>query len=193
MTNSAAAIQLKPGTYTLTRDVRNPRPDRRHKDDWSKWPIWEAGTEFLVSKRSRGLPVDDPDIATETREILRARDAYYTIRMVGVRFSVLYEVGPGNAEQYAALVEALEPCGESVDALFERLDARTDYFARWLVESGRLDRETFERVWAAYQEDGGRTAAEGLTPGRRLVEEPSGEELGVETDLDALNQAAAVS
>lgn len=180
---------IKPGSYRLSRDVQNPTPDRRHKDDWSKWPMWKAGTEFLAIEQSRDLPIDDPDLSEEQRAKLRAVDRYVTLRMVGPRFASLYERGPGHEEQYRALVDALEPSVESFDAMFERLHARSEHFARWLLESGRLDRETFERLWSAYEEDGHLKSADWPRRGRRLVEEPAAEEIGVESDLNAAAEA----
>jgi hypothetical protein len=34
--------------YVLTRDVENPKPDRRVRDDWRVRPRWLVGTRFTV-------------------------------------------------------------------------------------------------------------------------------------------------
>lgn len=40
--------EMKPGSYRLTRDVANPRPDKRVRRDWRKSVTWKAGTVFHV-------------------------------------------------------------------------------------------------------------------------------------------------
>jgi hypothetical protein len=42
-------VDIKPGTYRLTRDVINPHPDRRMRRDWRALPVVPAGTMFAVS------------------------------------------------------------------------------------------------------------------------------------------------
>jgi hypothetical protein len=36
-------------TLVLTKDVKNPKPDRRYKRNWSLEPLWEKGTKFVVT------------------------------------------------------------------------------------------------------------------------------------------------
>ena len=37
-------MELESGkTYVLTRDVINPKADKRHKYDPPKWPVWKKG------------------------------------------------------------------------------------------------------------------------------------------------------
>lgn len=43
------ATPLPLGRYRLTRDVKNPRSDRRKRYDWRAEAVWKAGTEFFVS------------------------------------------------------------------------------------------------------------------------------------------------
>lgn len=49
----------------LSQDVRNPRPDKRHKYDWTKWEVWTKGDKFeietmgdveIIRHVKRGLP-----------------------------------------------------------------------------------------------------------------------------------------
>ena len=42
-------MDIKPGLYVLSQDVTNPSPDRRVHHDWTRFPVWEAGTEVLVA------------------------------------------------------------------------------------------------------------------------------------------------
>ena len=132
---------LKPGTYRLPGDIPNPRPDRRLKRDWRAFPVWEAGWEFLVESYGVARNAPDPDGP--------AASTYTVIRLVGHRWSH-ENLGPGNEEQYAALTAALVPCPESLKAMFTRLDVN-DYFAKWFVESGKVSREEFEKLWYEYE------------------------------------------
>jgi uncharacterized protein (DUF2249 family) len=44
--------RITPGTYRLTCDVRNPKPDRRAKYDWRMFETFKAGTRFAVERNS---------------------------------------------------------------------------------------------------------------------------------------------
>ena len=59
---------LKPGLYTLTRDVAHPRPDRRTKQDW-RWSM-PRGTEVIVHDKVRRILGDSPE---KTRVVYEAR------------------------------------------------------------------------------------------------------------------------
>lgn len=122
------------GTYRLKCDVTNPRADRRERYDWRKKPGWAAGTEFIVKNEL----VDD---------LLELP----AIRLVGSKYGY-QTVMPGGvcADLYKVLEAALEPVAESCDALITRLDVR-DHFAQWLLRSGAVSRELFERLWSTYE------------------------------------------
>jgi hypothetical protein len=34
----------------LSQDVQNPRPDKRHRYDWTKWELWRMGETFEIEK-----------------------------------------------------------------------------------------------------------------------------------------------
>jgi len=147
---------LKPGTYKLTRDIKNPKPDRRVKEDWRAHPVWKAGTEFLVQPLLHKERDDEPtSLCTK-------------IVKVGHRWQHEY-LGPANAAQYAALEAALEPCAASDDAFFTEhyIDSA---FGRWLLHSGRLSRELLLKLWTEYQEDGHQLASEPIPQRSALVE-----------------------
>ena len=39
-------MELESGkTYVLTRDVINPKADKRHKYDPTKWPVWPQSSK----------------------------------------------------------------------------------------------------------------------------------------------------
>lgn len=126
------AIMLKSGTYKLNQDLANPSPDRRHKHDWREFEFWREGWEFLVE-----------DQESDGR-------GYTRIMLVGHRWTH-QAIGPGHKDKYAALEAALVPCAPSTEAMFTALGVR-DHFARFLVESGRLDEDTFRKLWAECQE-----------------------------------------
>lgn len=42
-------IKTTEETFVLTKDVENPRPDRRYKSDWRMEPVWKKGTKFVVT------------------------------------------------------------------------------------------------------------------------------------------------
>jgi hypothetical protein len=162
---------LKPGTYKLVRDVANPQPDRRKTRDWRAFPTWKADTEFLVvafyRDTNRMLDSVKAALTPEQIERIEARAAYSVIQLVGHRWS-FESIGPGNEEQYAALMAALEPVPESHEAMFTRLDVR-DYFAKWLVESGRLTPQAFETLHKAYEDSGEVLSTDPVPQGTRLT------------------------
>jgi len=125
---------LAPGNYKLTADLSNPRPDRRKTTDWTARPTWKAGLEFLAV-----------DQGEEGRR-------YTVILLVGNRWTH-QRIGPVNEEQYAALASSLVPTAESHAAMFTTLGV-DDYFAKWLVESGRVDTGLFRKLWGEYLEEG---------------------------------------
>lgn len=53
MSNS---IILKPGTYVLTKDVTNPKPDLRHRHDWRYEREFKAGRYFVVEYQNNEAP-----------------------------------------------------------------------------------------------------------------------------------------
>jgi len=162
---------LKAGTYKLSRDVENPHPDRRKTRDWRAIPLWKAGTEFLVQTygRETNSLIDSvkSELTPEQIERIERKVSYSVIQLVGHRWSHEY-IGPGNVEQYTALGAALEPIPESHEAMFTRLGVR-DYFARWLVESGRLTPQAFETLHEAYEAAGEVPASAPVPQGVRLT------------------------
>lgn len=145
---------IPPGSYRLDRDVKNPRADRRVTRDWSKASVWQAGLEFVVRAQQRvstreldeataGLPADVADK-------LRAHNVYTVVELAGDRHAGLHRVGPGHAEQYAALAESLVQTEESIIQFMTRIDCSSG-FVQWLVERGAVKRADLERWWREYQ------------------------------------------
>ena len=147
-------INIPAGTYKLSRDVQNPKPDRRCTRDWRKMPVWDKGSRFVVKEQRRmgdkhlaevtaGL---DPDVVAE----LRAKDRYTVVELAGSRWPGSHRIGPGDEEQYAALAAALTPCEESLSQFMTRIDCESG-FVEWLVEKGAITRPDLERWWHRYQ------------------------------------------
>jgi len=148
---------IKPGTYMLARDVKNPSPDRRFTRDPRCKPVWLTGTEFLVIERQRVLAEElAADLTEDQRQRVLEASRYTVLQFVGDGYPTVHEIGPGNNQgRFDAIVAALVPVVESTRALFTRLGVSTNnYFARWLVESGRLTPKLFEQLWLEYEGDG---------------------------------------
>lgn len=130
---------LKPGTYRLTKDIPNPEGDRRHKYDWRQFPILKEGTEFIAEDERRLM---DEEMSSKIQE-------WISLRPVKARWS--HMTITCGFQLYKLLEDALERISESNASMFARLDvSSSQYFAKWLVDSGRLDRELFEKLWREY-------------------------------------------
>lgn len=152
---------LPRGIYVLTRDVQNPHPPQLvSASDWRVRPWWFKGTEFVSVSITPGSP--------SLRRLGRPKAA--PLDMLVMVGSVRPHWGVGFLRQdlrYDALHDSLAPCDGSTDA-FLQLEGVTDEFARWLLRSGRVDRDLLIRLWASYG------LVEDLNKGRvtQLVEWP---------------------
>lgn len=142
------------GTYKLSRDVQNPKADRRHTRDWRKVPIWNRGSRFVVKEQRR---MGDKHLAEVTvgldHEVvaeLRAKDRYTVVELAGSRWPGSHRIGPGDEEQYAALASALVPCEESLSQFMTRIDIESG-FVEWLLEHKHVTRADVEKWWHSYQ------------------------------------------
>jgi hypothetical protein len=48
-------MNMKPGIYRLTEDVRNPEADLRTRNDWRTIGSWKAGTCFVIVEAKNHL------------------------------------------------------------------------------------------------------------------------------------------
>lgn len=98
-----AADLLDGQVVRLSRDVPNPKPDRRHKHDSLALEKWKAGARFVVridtSLSGRGI-------------------AYPVLRFQNNRYETFNQWS--NPEAFRAIVEALEPAEETLDSLLTR-------------------------------------------------------------------------
>lgn len=106
VTIESAPLPLKPGTYCLNETVKNPKADRRIKQqrasNWESWPEWPTGMIFIVDANPHG----------QTSNRIYVRGAYHKAERTDPRF--------------AALVMSLEP----------REETPSQYLARRSLGSG---------------------------------------------------------
>ena len=125
---------LKPGTYRLSADVKNPHPDRRKRGDWTARSLFEAGSIFVVLD-SASVPI-----------IKRVNSSHHDRLFV-------------SDERALALEPHLQPIDETIGAMFLRLDVYSWYlpaFLRYLIESGVMSSAEFERhhqAWLSSDEE----------------------------------------
>ncbi len=145
------SIIIPAGSYRLSRSVKNPTPDRRRTRDWRALAIWSEGEEFIVREQRRDLAgLDLARLPDDKRARVEATMLYTVVEMVGQDHPCLHRVGPGNAEQYAALAAALVPTEESLAQFMARIELESG-FVRWLVDRGEISRADIERLWNQFQ------------------------------------------
>ncbi len=123
-----AGEKIAPGHYVLTRDVKNPKPDRRSKD-WNKLEMWPKGTQIYV----RQTNVDTQ------------------IEFIESRWPTLHSVD-SYSETYDGIAAALEPAKETYKRLLHRIHVRnTWWLLKRLVAMGKITFADIEQ--AANEED----------------------------------------
>jgi hypothetical protein len=120
---------IKAGHYVLSRDVKNPKPDRRSKD-WDKLATWPAGARVYV--REVGNQIGEPATVIEFTQS---------------QWPSLHRIPPYQTEQYAAIAEALTPTDETFKGLLHRLDICDTYWIlKALVRSGKISHADIEQA-----------------------------------------------
>lgn len=117
---------LKPGTYKLTQDVVNPRPDKRKRNDWTAAPFFEAGSTIVVLDDRRG-------------------DGFFEVKCTGHSHHDYFAT---TDERAAAMEPFLEPIPETIGAMFVRLGLYSwnlASFLRYLIEKGVFTPAEFEK------------------------------------------------
>lgn len=138
-------ITIAPGTYQLVRDIANPEVDRRFARDWTKFPVFKAGTKYLVQAYSTTT-------LTKAAHGVDASLVSYAITQIGAReMHRIYT----HSEVGQLLVAALAPIEESFEAQLQRLGASnytlTD-FVKHLITRGILTQAAFEIEFNAWLE-----------------------------------------
>lgn len=128
---------ILPGTYHLSADVTNPKPDRRSKDSdpkaWRNYQVWRKGMVF---------------VATEDPEFHRIR-VYYR---GGYSMDALREDDPG----YTLLAPLLVSVVESPSDYLRRLHSSGSMaggFALDILDKLQVDRETIDRLLAEIEDE----------------------------------------
>ena len=136
--------ELTPGVYRLTKDIDNPVPDRRVKDDWRKSPTWSAGMLFIATQR-HGDPWEVGDKVP----------VWCDLRSAGSRWSH-YVLTPGNPG-FDLIVSNIEPHQETDDTLLARLGVRSMSiygFSKFLVKKmGHTDFTALWNEWESQEEE----------------------------------------
>jgi hypothetical protein len=130
---------LKPGTYVLTQDVKNPEPDRRVTRDWTKQPTWEKGLRLVALYRYADTR------STRLLELRDPADPHSSLHTIVVPESAEVLAGTVNA-QGKALVAALEPAPDDLDSLLTRYMERPRGALEALLRYDRIHLSDVERV-----------------------------------------------
>lgn len=139
---------LVAGCYRLTVDTKNPNPDRRIKDDWTKLPLWKKDvTKLIAIQRTHYAAISEDD--DEERPCY----TYTELAAIGDRYTSLHNFKPWD-DEYKLLTPSLERIEEPLDGLFTRLsvDSQCQYFFEWMVDSKRWTHSQIELLWQLYQE-----------------------------------------
>lgn len=130
----SSPLPLDSGTYILTQNVNNPRPDRRANQDrltsWESWTLWPKGMKFII----------ELDAETNRNRICPSGGGYYKTPQGDPRFPVL--------------IEYLEPVQEKPSDTVKRL-AGSDGITRSLalaVLDALADVLTTEKIEAIVHE-----------------------------------------
>jgi hypothetical protein len=123
--------ELKPDAiYRLTEDVKNPKADRRYKNQPNMAPVWRKGTRFLAREEVYEDVVAGVDIRIvwyKLEFVDRQNGSYYGIK--------IQEDGKSKSDtrQAEVIMAALEPTEEDFSALVKRLQL-DDYAVKNLLK-----------------------------------------------------------
>lgn len=126
---------MKPGTYRLTRTVKNPEPGRR-KSDWTQSRSWGEGMVFTLKDEIVDMPVGYPDL-TDLRLTL-PRGSLYSLSLNDVRSQALLP----------HLVELEEKASDWLRRMERGTNMAPDVIDH-LVASGKITRADVEGAYEA--------------------------------------------
>ena len=137
-------MELESGkTYVITRDVINPKADKRHKYDPTKWPVWKKGYRINVQERTYG---ERMGVLIKTMEISFVEARHYSNSI------------DNSDERYNLLAAAAEPAEETLATLKKRLRFNySDILEQLLIDGdiSVLDIEAaYERCNERWDEEG---------------------------------------
>lgn len=132
------AEPLPDGTYRLTEDVVNPKPDRRIKtkrtSNWESWDVWSKGMKFIVDRdpapNGRGMNRVYPwgayykaaswDRDPRTASILMHLEP---VTETPSEFLARHAHGSGAGQVALAVLDKLQIPLETIQAALDALDA----------------------------------------------------------------------
>jgi hypothetical protein len=120
----------------LTEDVMNPTPDRRTRHDWTKRPMWKAGTKFAVETFDVGRRYGDgPNGKMAIKIAMAAKPFGQSVNENDSAFDLILD----KLEEAPKTVKiVLAAAGERCQS-----DVCTSIF-EWLVEKGEVTVSQFE-------------------------------------------------
>jgi hypothetical protein len=139
---------LKPGVYVLTRDVENPKPDRRipdgkYEQGWTKWKTIPKGMRFIVSDRYSRMGVRD--LSPEAQARIAERPFFERAHIENYRGQFRNGINDGWRENqgdnyrgpdfFLRMVEALQPAEKKLDVFFTDLGLEWGEDSRSVIES----------------------------------------------------------
>jgi hypothetical protein len=109
-------MEIKTGLYLLTREVKNPHPDRRRKQDRMAVESWGKGSRWLIKDEGSYRIHKDEDV-----EALRKKTPfiYYTVGSYG---DYGHNTVPLDSEDGQALWVAMEKAEPSAGEAFIQAD-----------------------------------------------------------------------
>lgn len=108
------------GIYTLTQDVKNPKPDKRMAGDWRATPIWTKGMRFVIEEHS-----DE-----NSEYVFRTMYKLHTYQTI----ASTHESG-----RYGAIFSWLEKESDSVDSVFVEMGFRDRHCEELLTKMVKMD------------------------------------------------------
>jgi len=118
-----AGPQIEQGHYVLTRDVKNPKPDRRSKE-WNKLEMWPKGTQVYVRYTNINSQIEFIESRWPT---LQSIDSY--------------------SEAYDVIAAALEPAKETYKRLLHRIGVHNTWWVlKRLVVMGKVTLADIEQA-----------------------------------------------
>jgi hypothetical protein len=142
------------GTYELTQDVQNPKPDRR-KSDWLYQAVWEKGTQFIIEDYAASfftkeeMAEKEAKLAPEALEAykLRMRCRFQQLRVVGTRYTISF-VAHMNPEAFNRLVGSCEQVKDRTltIVLAEKRFFSTQHILQALLDKKRISMKDVEEA-----------------------------------------------
>ena len=145
---------MKQGYYTLTKDVKNPKPDRRSKRRMDAAEVWKAGTVVFVTDRRGRVLRQAEQTAGERLDLTED-----SIPEQGeIRFSdntqVLYskdtsEFVERHKDEYKqgnGILEACEPSPKTLGQILKQADWDGADLLALLVDAGKITLDDIDQL-----------------------------------------------